>query len=491
MIAEWLTNPASHNLGLKNMAEVYLDATMTRIDTLIGKGKTQITMDYVAVAAAAPYAAADAEICLRLRPILYKKMEEVNALPLFENLEMPLIPVLLDMETNGISVDVPYLQVISTELYKRMNEIESAIYDTVGYPFNINSTQQLSKVLFESLRLDPPDRRKKTASGHYSTSADVLEDLRGKHPVVDMVLEYRELSKLKSTYVDALPLQVNTRTGRIHTVFSQTGSVTGRLASSDPNLQNIPTRSDLGRRVRGGFIPGPGLVLLSVDYSQIELRLVAHMSGDEAMCNAFHAGHDIHAATAAGIFGTPIDQVSKDQRRQAKGINFGLIYGISAFGLSRYTGLTLGESENFSKAYFKEFPGVKSYLDGLRRLATSQGYVETIMGRRRYFPNLKNMANPVQRNREEREAINAPIQGSAADIMKLAMIRVGAALREAGLDAKLLLQVHDELLLECPPAQLKETAGVVCSVMENAYRLSIPMGTEARSGYNWAEMTPM
>jgi DNA polymerase-1 len=316
----------------------------------------------------------------------------------------------------------------------------------------------------------------------------VLESLSGKHPVVDQVLEYRELAKLKSTYLDALPLQVNPHTGRVHTSYNQTGSVTGRIASSEPNLQNIPIRTDIGRQVRQAFIAAPGMRLVAVDYSQVELRIVAHIAGDEAMLAAFRAGQDIHAATAAAIFGVPIHAVTREQRRHAKAVNFGLIYGMSAFGLTRSTDLTLAEAEDFVKAYFRQFPGVKRYLDGMRRQAAEQEYVETLMGRRRYFPGLKNQSNHNIRSREEREAINAPIQGTAADIMKLAMLRMPDALRKAGLTAHMLLQVHDELVLECPEAEALPTARVACSVMEGAYTLSIPLATEARSGKNWGEM---
>ena len=285
---------------------------------------------------------------------------------------------------------------------------------------------------------------------------------------MDWVLEYRELSKLKNTYVDALPLQVNPSTGRVHTSYNQAGSVTGRIASSDPNLQNIPIRTELGRRVRRAFIAEPGNTLLSVDYSQVELRIVAHMSNDETMLAAFRAGHDIHAATAAAIYEVPIDQVSKEQRNRAKGVNFGLIYGMSAFGLSRYMDITLAEAEDFVNAYFEQFPGVKKYLDGMKAQAAEKGYVETLLGRRRYFLGLKTQTNRNIRNREEREAINAPIQGTAADIMKIAMLRVPGSLKQAGLSAKMLLQVHDELVLECPIEELKPTANLVSQVMQAA-----------------------
>jgi DNA polymerase-1 len=488
MLAEWLIDPSSHNLGLKEMADHYLGAQMTHIQALIGTGKNQRTMDEVPVDQVAPYAAADAEVALRLKPILEQGMKRAYVERMFYEIEMPLLPKLAEMEWNGISLDVPFIQRMGVKLSQRLAEIEKEIYDVVGYPFNVNSTQQLSRVLFETLRLPVPDRRKKTASGHYSTSVDVLEELRGKHPVVDLVLENREFSKLKSTYIDALPLQVNPRTGRVHTSFNQTGSVTGRLASSDPNLQNIPTRTDLGRQVRNGFVAEPGWLLLSVDYSQIELRIVAHAAQDESMLAAFRAGQDIHATTAAAVYGVPLERVDKAMRRHAKAINFGLIYGMSAFGLSRTTGLTLAEAENFVKAYFENFPDVKRYLDGVRYLASQQGYVETLLGRRRYFPNLVNPTNQVLRNREEREAINAPIQGTAADIIKIAMINLPDAIREASSQARPLLQVHDELVLEVPEAELASSAQLVRGVMERAYQLSIPLSTEARWGKNWGEM---
>jgi DNA polymerase-1 len=370
-------------------------------------------------------------------------------------------------------------------------EIEDQIYQHVGERFNINSTQQLSQALFDRLKLLPPDRTRRTEAGFYSTSADVLEALSGKHAVVDLVLEYRELSKLKSTYLDALPAEVNPLTGRVHTSYNQTGSVTGRLASSDPNLQNIPIRTDLGRQVRQAFIAAPGWQLLSVDYSQVELRIVAHMAQDEAMLAAFRAGQDIHTATAAAVYHLPLESVTKEQRRHAKAINFGLIYGMSAFGLTRSSDLTLAEAEDFVDAYFQQFPGVKRYLDGIRSQAAQQGYVETLLGRKRFFPGLKTQTNQNIRGREEREAINAPIQGTAADIMKIAMLRTPSALRQAGLQARMLLQVHDELVLECPQAELQQAVQVVRQVMQGAYTLSVPLLTDARSGQNWGEMKPV
>ncbi|MGC1375171.1 MAG: DNA polymerase I [Anaerolineales bacterium] len=489
MIAEWLVDPNSRNLGLKNLVLARLGEEMTHIDELIGKGKKQISMAEVPVEKVAPYAAADAETCLRLMPLLANDMKRDHLEKLFYEIEMPLVAVLAGMEMQGVRLDLDFFHQMSKVLTARIAEIEKDVFAAVGKPFNINSTQQLSDVLFETLHLAPPDRGKKTASGHYSTSADVLEELRGMHPVVDMVLEHRELAKLKSTYVDALPAAVDPLNGRVHTSYGQAGSVTGRLSSSNPNLQNIPIRTELGRRVRNGFIAEDGNLLISVDYSQVELRIVAVMAGDESMLDAFRAGQDIHATTAAAIFGVPLEQVSKEQRRHAKAVNFGLIYGMSSFGLTRSTDLTLREAEDFVKAYFEKFPGVKRYLDNIRKLAASQGYVETLLGRRRYFPALKSGTNPQTRNREEREAINSPIQGTAADIMKIAMLQIPAALANAGLKGQMLLQVHDEIVIECPQQERKETAQVVQKVMEEAYPMSIPLSTEARWGRSWGQMS--
>jgi DNA polymerase-1 len=488
MLAEFIIDPASRNLGLKNLVLARLGEEMTHIEELIGKGKNQLSMADIAIELVAPYAAADAETVLRLIPILEKDLIRANGTRLLAEIEMPLVPVLAEMEMTGIMLDLSFFKKMSEELTLRMAEIERRVFESVGKPFNLNSTQQLSDVLFNHLRLAPPDKGKKTASGHYSTSADVLETLRGKHPVVDMILENRELSKIKSTYVDALPAAVDSQTGRVHTSYSQTGAVTGRISSSNPNLQNIPIRTEEGRRVRNGFIAEKGSVLLSVDYSQIELRIVAHMAEDETMLAAFKAGEDIHVTTAAAVYGVETGSVTKEMRRHAKAINFGLIYGMSAFGLTRTTDLTLAESEKFVRTYFEKFPGVKKYLDGIRQLAAQQGYVETLLGRRRYFPALQGKLNQQLKNREEREAINAPIQGTAADILKIAMLKIPPALKAAGLKAKILLQVHDELVLECPKDEMEKTARLVQETMANAYPMSIPLSTEARSGQSWGGM---
>jgi DNA polymerase-1 len=488
MIAEWLANPDSRNLGLKTLAWVRLGAEMTHIEDLIGSGRNQISMAQVPIAKAAPYAAADAIYTLRLMEPLQKELEARNATALNKDIEVRLIPVLAEMERAGILLDQPLFDAFAEELARELVKIEDSIFQEVGERFNLNSTQQLSDVLFKRLNLEPPDRSRKTSSGKFSTSAAVLDEMRGSHPIIDKILTYRELAKLKSTYVDALPQQVNPKTGRIHTSFNQTGTVTGRIASQNPNLQNIPTRTDQGRRVRQGFIAAPGCKLIALDYSQVELRIMAHISQDQAMLAAFHQGQDIHAATAAAITDTPLDKVTKQQRRHAKAINFGLIYGMSPFGLTRSTDLTLAEAENFVKAYFEEFPGVKAWLDKTRQEAAQKGYVETLLGRRRYFPNLAHGTNYAMRQREEREAINAPIQGTAADIIKLAMIQLPEAFGKAGLSGKMLLQVHDELIFEVPDGQVEASIRTARSVMENAYKLSVPLTTEARIGVNWGEL---
>jgi len=488
MLAEFIIDPSSRNLGLKNLAFARLGEEMTHIEALIGKGKKQISIAEVAIESVAQYAAADAEHTLRLVPILQNDLDRLGGTKLLTEMDLPLTPVLAEMEMEGVLLDLPFFQTFSIKLTKRIAEIEKQIYELVGKPFNINSTQQLSEVLFTHLRLDPPDKSKRTASGHYSTAADVLEFLRGKHAVVDLILENRELTKIKSTYVDALPAAVDSQTGRVHTSYNQIGAVTGRLSSTNPNLQNIPIRTEEGRRVREGFIAAPGNLLLSVDYSQIELRIVAHMAGDKTMQAAFHAGEDIHATTAAAIYDVELAAVTKEMRRHAKAINFGLIYGMSSFGLTRSTELTLAEADAFVKTYFAKFPGVKKYLDETRKLAAQQGYVETLLGRRRYFPALQGKLNPQLKNREEREAINAPVQGTAADIMKLAMLKIPAALKNFNLRGKMLLQVHDEVVLEVPAEELEQTAHLVQEAMAAAYPLSIPLSTEARAGKSWGAM---
>jgi DNA polymerase-1 len=489
MIAEWVGDSSSRNLGLKGLVWVRLNQQMIEIEDLLGKGRKQITMAQVPIEKTAAYAAADAEVVLRLKPILEKRINEEKADRLFSEIEMPLVPVLANMEMTGISLDTDFLHGMAQELDHDLAEIAQQVYQQVGEEFNLNSPQQLSHALFDRLKIPPPDgMRRKTVGGSLSTAADILDSMRDAHPVVNWMLDYRELSKLKSTYVDALPLEVNPATGRVHTSYNQAGTVTGRIASSEPNLQNIPIRTELGRKVRRAFIASPGYMLLGVDYSQVELRIVAHIANDEGMLNAFREGQDIHATTAASILGIPLHEVTSEQRRNAKTVNFGLIYGMSPFGLSRGTELTLAEAENFVKAYFAQFPGVRAYIDTTKQTAKSLGYVETLLGRRRYFPGLKDGTNYILRSRLERECINSPIQGSAADIMKLAMLRVAAALPKAKLKGQMLLQVHDELVLEAPEDELDKTAKLVSEEMGSAYQLKVPLQTEVKVGKNWGQM---
>jgi len=488
MVAEWVADSGSRNLGLKGLVWVRLNNEMTEIQDLLGKGRKQITMAQVPIQQAAEYAAADAEVVLRLQPVLTERIKAVKGEKLFEEIEMPLVRVLSDMEMAGIMLDTEFLASMGAELNKDLERIGTEVYQQVGEEFNLSSPQQLAHMLFDRLKLPPPPGVRKTASGAYSTSADILEAMSEQHPMVDLILTHRELSKLKTTYVDALPLVVNPATNRVHTSYNQAGTVTGRIASSEPNLQNIPIRTELGRRVRRAFIAAPGHKLLAVDYSQVELRIVAHIAQDEAMLNAFRNNEDIHITTAAAILGIAPEQVTGEQRRNAKAVNFGLIYGMSPFGLTRSTDLTLAEAENFVKAYFEKFPGVRAYIDGTKKKAAQLGYIETLLGRRRQFLGLKESTNYVLKSRLEREAINSPIQGTAADIMKLAMLRVDAALTEAKLKGRMLLQVHDELVLEVPDGELQQTAALVREEMSNAYQLSVPLQTEVKIGKNWGQM---
>jgi DNA polymerase-1 len=493
MMAEWLIDPASRNLGLKNLAWSRLGVEMTRIEELIGTGKKQITMDQVPVESAAAYAAADADIPLRLRSLQEPELREKNLWKLFTQVEMPLVPVLMDMEMTGVLIDVPYLREMSGVLTKRLTEIEREIYTLVGLDFNINSTQQLADVLFGKLGLKAPAGRK-TATGKTSTAVDVLESLRGQHPVIELILEQRQLSKLKSTYIDALPELVNPATGRVHTSYNQAGAVTGRLSSSEPNLQNIPIRTDLGRQVRRAFIAAPGHVLMSADYSQVELRILAHLCGDPGLREAFSRGEDIHATTAAAIFGVALSQVTSDQRRVAKAVNFGLAYGQGAYGLAQATGLSNSDAQKFIDAYFARFSHVRQYIEETKRKAATIGYVETIMGRRRYFPILQSKERDprtqMARRAAERECINMPVQGSAADIMKVAMLKVKSQisnLKSSTSSVKMMLQVHDELVFEVPEREVNKVAKLVREAMEGAASLSVPLKVDVKAGKNWDE----
>jgi DNA polymerase-1 len=481
MIAEFLLEPGGHALGLKDIAFSRLKLEMTRITDLIGTGKNQITMDQVPLAAAARYAAADVAVTMRLVDVQLSELAERGLMKLFHDVEMPLVPVLVAMEAAGIRLDVPYLTKMSVDLTARLHSLERQICEIAGYAFNINSTQQLSDVLFGKLAL-PTEGLKKTQSGSYSTAADVLEGLRGRHEIVDLILEQRQLTKLLGTYVDALPALVNPATGRLHTSFNQTGAETGRISSNSPNLQNIPVRTEVGREIRRAFVADEGWQLLSADYSQVELRILAHRSEDANLLAAFARGEDIHASAAAAVYGIPL----------AKMMNFATSYGVSAYGLSQRTGLSRSDAEQFMARYFATYPGVKRYLDETRQFAREQGYVETLLGRRRYFPVLRTTAGgqraQVVRQAAERAAINHPIQGTAADIIKIAMVRLFHQLRERGYRARMLLQVHDELVLEVPDKEMAVVPPLVEQTMEGAYELKAPLKVDMEAGPNWLQL---
>lgn len=488
MVASWLTNNAPEaKHGLKDLALSELNIEMTPIKTLIGTGKSQITMAQVPIETVTPYAAADVDLTLRLADIMVNRLRENERLQkIFDEIELPLIYVLMEMELAGIKVDVAVLKEISRQLSRRLGELEAEIRQMAGVDFNINSTQQLSDVLFGKLKL-PTAGLRKTKSGHYSTAAGALEDLAGKHPIIDLILEHRTLKKLQNTYVDALPKLVNPRTGRVHTNYNQIGISTGRLSSNNPNLQNIPIRTPQGREIRRAFVAPQGWRLISADYSQVELRILAHMADDPGLKKAFANDEDIHAATAAAVLGVPIESVTKDQRRIAKAVNFGLAYGQGAFGLAQSTGMSRQEAQAFINTYFEKYPGVKRYIEETKQQAAEQGFTETLLGRRRDFSRMANLSG-AQKARAEREAINMPIQGTAADIMKIAMINLFRALREKDFSARMLLQVHDEVVLEVPENEVTAVVPIVRAEMVNAYSLSVPLKVDVEIGQNWLEM---
>jgi DNA polymerase I len=490
MLAEFLIDPGAR-LGLKALARSRLGVDMTEIAELIGTGKAQITMDRVPVADAAPYAAADVDMTLRLMRAQQVDLDAHSGRRLLEQVELPLVPVLVDMELAGVLIDRDLLADMSRRLTVRLGEIEEAVYAQAGLHFNIASPQQLAEVLFDRMGLAAPGARQ-TRTGRVSVAADVLESMQGTHPVVDLVLEHRQLSKLKGTYVDALPAIADPRTGRVHTSFNQTGAVSGRLSSQDPNLQNIPIRTDLGREVRRAFIVPDGWRLVAADYSQVELRIAAHLSGDPGLRAAFAAGEDIHRATAATVLGIPADSVTPDQRSFAKRVNFGLLYGMGARSLAEQAGIPMKEAQRFVDAYFAGFPSIRKYIETTKRQAREDGYVETLLGRRRYFPVLgvttRDARTGLLQAAAEREAINHPMQGSAADIIKIAMVRIHDALRERGSRARLLLQVHDELVLEAPEDEAADVAALVKTLMEGAWPLDPPLKVDVGIGANWAEV---
>lgn len=476
--------------GLKDLAfyELKIAEPMTPIEDLIGKGARQITFDQTSIERATPYASADADMTLRLKPALEQQLSAQHPLDdLFMRLEMPLIPVLAEMERAGIGLDVPYITALGEQLGARLADLEAQIHAFAEQPFNINSSDQLSDVLFGKLGLPTEGVSRTAKTKKYSLTADTLERMRGLHPIIDRILEYRQLAKLKSTYVDALPALINPETGRIHTSYNQLGAATGRLSSNDPNLQNIPVRTEEGRSIRRAFVATPGSVFIAADYSQIELRVLAHITQDENLIQAFTEGQDIHAATAAQLFGVPIADVDKSQRRIAKTTVFGIIYGISSFGLAQRTELSRSEAQALIDAVFARFPRLRTYIDATLEQGRRDGYVRSLFGRRRKISDLN--ASGARRQAAEREAINAPIQSTAADIMKLAMIRMFDALQQHKLRTRMLLQVHDELIFEAPREETAEVQALVRSVMEGVYPdLRAPLSVDMETGANWGEM---
>ncbi|MGB4446004.1 MAG: DNA polymerase I [Dysgonamonadaceae bacterium] len=484
MIAHYLINPEIPH-GMDYMAKMYLNYTTIHIDELIGpKGKNQKNMRDIDQETVCKYAAEDADITLKLKNILEKELRENKLEQLFNEIESPLIYVLADMEWTGVRLDLEALEQLAEEYRKEMNQIEKEIIEMAGIEFNINSPKQIGEILFDKMKII--DNPKKTKTGQYSTSENELEKLRSKHPIIEKILEQRSLKKLLSTYIEAFPQLINPKTGKIHTSFNQTATATGRLSSSNPNLQNIPIRDERGKEIRKVFIPDEGCTFLSADYSQIELRIMAHLSKDKNMIEAFNKGQDIHAATASKIFKIPLEEVTPDMRRKAKTANFGIIYGITPYGLSQRLGISRSDAKKLIEEYFTTFSGVKRYMDESIAKAREQGYVETIFGRKRFLPDI-NSQNAVVRGYAERNAINTPIQGSAADIIKVAMNKIYKRLSDGEYKSKMILQVHDELDFNVHMNELDEVKNIVVYEMENAYPLVVPLKTDCNHGANWLE----
>lgn len=485
MLAHYLIEPDQRH-GMDALAQNYLGYTPISIEALIGpKGKNQKSMRDVPAAEVAEYAAEDADITWRLHETFKPKLVEAGLEGVLHDMEAPLVPVLADMERAGMAVDLEGLARYSVELGEDSARLEAEVRELAGVDFNLGSPKQLGEVLFDRLKLDP--KAKKTKTGQYATGEEVLENFRNAHPIVDKLLEWRQVGKLKSTYVDALPELVNPRTGRIHTTFNQAVAATGRLSSTNPNLQNIPVRTERGQRVRDLFVAGgEDRILLSADYSQIELRVIASMSGDQGMIDAFMSGEDIHAATASKVFGVPLADVTREQRSQAKTVNFGIIYGVSAFGLSQQSSLSRTEAKEVIEQYFATYPGIKKYIDDQVAAARAKGYVETLLGRRRYLRDIDSR-NQAVRGHSERNAINAPIQGTAADIVKLAMIRIHDRLPREGFASPMILQVHDELVFDAFTSEVEELREVVKAEMEAAFQLKVPLVAETGVGRTWLQ----
>ena len=484
MLAHYLIQPElRHNMDY--LAEIYLDYQTIHIEELIGpKGKNQRNMADLPPRQICDYACEDADVTLRLMQPLKKDLEENGLMRVFEDIEMPLMPVLAKMERNGVVLDTEALAETGRHFTERMEQLEKEIFELAGHPFLLTSPRQVGEVLFDELKLN--EKAKKTKSGQYSTGEEVLEALRAKHPIVGKILAHRGLKKLLSTYVEALPKLIHPQTGRLHTSFNQAVTATGRLSSSNPNLQNIPVRGDDGKEIRKAFVPEEGCIFLSADYSQIELRIMAHLSGDEHLVQDFREGRDIHAATAARVYHKPIEEISRDERRKAKTANFGIIYGISAFGLAERMEVSRTEAKELISSYFNTYPRVQQFIDQSIEKARSQGYILTEFGRRRYLPDITSR-NAVVRGYAERNAVNAPIQGTAADIIKLAMIRIDQRFEREGIRSKMILQVHDELNFSVWPDELDRVRHIVVEEMENAFAMQVPLVAEYGTGSNWLE----
>ena len=484
MIAHYLIQPELHH-NMDYMAEIYLNYQTIHIDELIGpKGKNQKSMRSLLPSQVYEYAAEDADITLRLKNKLEPELKKAECEDLFYNIEMPLMPVLAGMEMNGVCLDTASLAETSKQFTNRMNEIEARIYELAGERFNIASPKQVGEILFDKLKI--VEKAKKTKTGQYVTSEEVLQQLRNKHEIVADILEHRGLKKLIGTYIDALPKLINPKTGHIHTSFNQTITATGRLSSSDPNLQNIPIRGEDGKEIRKAFIPEPGCLFFSADYSQIELRVMAHLSQDAEMIKVFSEGKDLHAATAANIYKKPIEEVTRDERTKSKRANFGIIYGITVFGLAERLDIPRDEAKMLIDGYFDTFPQVHDYMEKSKEVAREKGYVTTLFGRRRYLPDI-NSHNATVRGFAERNAINAPIQGTAADIIKVAMIRIYNRFKAEGIRSKMILQVHDELNFSVYPDEKEKVEGIVLQEMQNALNLSVPLVADSGFGKNWLE----
>jgi DNA polymerase-1 len=484
MLESYVLDSTASRHDMDTLAMKHLGHKTIHFEDIAGKGKKQLRFGDIALEQAAPYAAEDADVTLRLHEVLWPALQKHEKLTaIYREIEIPLLSVLARIERNGVRIDAGMLKRQSSELAKGIVELETRAYEAAGQTFNLGSPAQLQEILFNKLGLPVI---KKTPKGQPSTAEAVLQELAEDYDLPRLILEYRSLSKLRSTYTEKLPLMINPRTGRVHTSYHQAVAATGRLSSTDPNLQNIPVRTAEGRRIRQAFVPEPGYQIVAADYSQVELRIMAHLSEDEGLLNAFSAGADIHRATASEVFATPLEEVTKEQRRSAKAINFGLIYGMSAFGLARQLNIERGSAQEYIDLYFERYPGVQKFMDDTRKLAHEQGYVETVFGRRLYLPEI-NSGNGMRRQYAERTAINAPMQGTAADLIKMAMLAVDQWIRQDAPEVRMIMQVHDELIFEVPDNGVDKASARVCELMTGVAELRVPLLVDIGVGANWDE----